>query len=397
MSYLQKQVFPEWFSKLSGKNVRAKLLRSSVLYHLSPVLFDNVLRVGGRLVNAKLSFEAKHPAILPQKSHLTSLIIQNCHARFADHQGVNATLNHLMQKFWVVNAKAAVKTVIKECPFCTRRSAKPEAQIMADLPLSRLQTHEAPFAHTSVDYFGPFVIKQRRCEIKRYGCIMTCMTTRAIHLEVALDLSTSSFINVLRRFVARRETVKCLYSDNGTKFVGLERILRESIQAWNKLQIHEHLRQSGVKWSFNPPGASHMGGAWERMVGLVKRILGAIIPSKPMDGDALHTLLLEIEAIVNSRPLTDVSVDHDSDLPLTPNHLLRINHLIGRPPMPTDRSDVNARRRYRLVQFAADEFWRRWILEYPSTLFSRRKWEERRENIKRGDVVLVVTLHFASW
>ena len=107
--------------------------------------------------------------------------------------------------------------------------------------------HEAPFALTGVDYFGPFVIKLRRCEIKRYGCIMTCMTTRAIHLEVAPDLSTSLFINVLRRFVARRETVKCLYLDDGTNFVGSERILRESIQAWNKLQIHEHLRQSGIK------------------------------------------------------------------------------------------------------------------------------------------------------
>ena len=133
-----------------------------------------------------------------------------------------------------------------------------------------------------------------------------------------------------------------------------------------------------------------MEGAWERMVGLVKRILGAIIPSKPMDGDALHTLLLEVEAIVNSRPLTDVSVDHGSDLPLTPNHLLRINHSICLPPIPTDRSDVYARRRCRLVQFAADEFWRCWVLEYPRTLFSKRKWEERLENIRRGDVVLAV-------
>ena len=88
-----------------------------------------------------------------------------------------------------------------------------------------------------------------------------------------------------------------------------------------------------------------MGGAWERMVGLVKRILGAMIPSKPTDDDALHTLLLEVEAIVNSRPLTDVSVDHDRDLPLTPNHLLWINHSIGLPPLPTHRSDVYARRR----------------------------------------------------
>ena len=262
--------------------------------------------------------------------------------------------------------------------------------MMSDLPPARLQLNEAPFTHTGVDYFGPIVIRQRRSELKRYGCIMTCMTTRAIHLEVAPDLTTSSFLNALRRFIARRGNIQHLYSDNGSNFVGAERVMRNYMNAWNKEQIYDHLRLKGIEWSFNPPGASHMGGVWERMVGVVKQVFKAILPGKPLNDDALHTILLEVEAMVNSRPLTDVVVDSKSDLPLTPNHLLRINPTIGPPIKLTDKPDVYARQRYRLVQFVADEFWRRWVLEYPRTLFTRRKWQERRENIKVEDVVLIV-------
>ena len=114
------------------------------------------------------------------------------------------------------------------------------------------------------------------------------------------------------------------------------------------------------------------------MIGVVKQIFKAILPGKPLDDDALHTILLEVEAMVNSRPLTDVLVDPGSDLPLTPNHLLRISPTIEPPLKVTNKPDVYARQRHRLVQFVADEFWRRWVLEYPRTLFTRSKWQVRR-------------------
>ena len=390
VKYVQLSSFPEWVSKLSGRKKLVKLPKLPNLLSLNPVLISGVMRVGGRLANAKISFEAKHPAILPRDHHLTRLIIQDCHVCRVGHQGLNATLKCLMQRYWVISPTAAVKAVVNKCLPCKRANAKPETQMMSDLPPARLQLNEAPFTHTGVDYFGPIVIRQRRSELKRYGCIMTCMTTRAIHLEVAPDLTTSSFLNALRRFIARRGNIQHLYSDNGSNFVGAERVMRNYMNAWNKEQIYDHLRLKGVEWSFNPPGASHMGGVWERMVGVVKQVFQAILPGKPLDDDALHTILLEVEAMVNSRPLTDVVVDSKSDLPLTPNHLLRINPTIGPPIKLTDKPDVYARQRYRLVQFVADEFWRRWVLEYPRTLFTRRKWQERRENIKVEDVVLIV-------
>ena len=295
-----------------------------------------------------------------------------------------------MKQYWISYPKATVARVIKQCLLCRRRTAKPESQIMADLPPARLQMFETPFSHTGVDYFGPFLIKQRRSEVKRYGCIFTCMTTRGVHLEVAPDMTTSTFINALRRFIARRGPIEHIYSDNGSNFVGSEKVLQKSIKAWNQRQIHQKLRQQGIQWSFNPPGASHMGGAWERMIRLVRQILTSLLPGKNLDDDGLCTLLTEVEAMINSRPLTDVSTKSDDPLPLTPNHLLKMDPSIGLPPTLTALSDVYARERYRVVQYVADEFWRRWVEEYPRTLFTRRKWNERRENIALGDIVLIV-------
>ena len=199
-----------------------KLPESPALQSLNPILISEVLRVGGRLAKAKISFEAKHPAILPRNHQLTLLIIQDCHAIRVGHQGLNATLNCLMQRYWVISPTAAVKAVINKCLLCKKANAEPETQMMSDLPLARLQVNESPFTHTGVDYFGPIMVKQRRSELKRYGCIMTCMTTRAIHLEVAHDLTTSSFLNALRRFISRRGNIQHLHSDNGSNFVGAE-------------------------------------------------------------------------------------------------------------------------------------------------------------------------------
>lgn len=387
VKYVQQSCFPEWFGIASGNY---SSLKSNVLYSLNPMLVDSVLRVGGRLANANLPYEAKHPAILPSQHHLTQLIISNCHAKEVGHLGTNATLNQVMKRFWVVNPRATVNKVLRQCLQCKRRTAKPNNQIMADLPPARLHMYESPFSHTGVDYFGPYLIKQRRSEVKRYGCIFTCMTTRAVHLEVAPDLTSSSFINALRRFVARRGPVVHLYSDNGSNFIGAEKELRKSVSLWNNRQIIQELRQRNIQWTFNPAGASHMGGCWERMIRTVKQILVHVLPRKNLDDDTLHTSFLEIEAIINSRPLTDVSPSADDLLPLTPNHLLRLEPSIGFPPTISAETDAYEKQRYKVVQYVADEFWKRWVEEYPRTLLTRQKWNERRKNIKVNDIVLVV-------
>ena len=226
VKYVQYHSFPEWFQK---NDVARKNLKSDVLLHVNPIVVEGVLRVGGRLEKASLSFSMKHPVILPSKHPITDLIIQHCQSKESGHQGLNATLNNLLKRYWLSKPKATVAKVIQQCLTCKKRTAKPEAQFMADLPPARLQMFKTPFAHTGVDYFVPYLIKQRRSEVKRYGCIFMCLTTRAVHLKVAQDMTTSAFINALRRFVARRGPVQHLYSDNGSNFVGSEKVLQKSM------------------------------------------------------------------------------------------------------------------------------------------------------------------------
>ena len=250
------------------------------------------------IAEMRLSFKLKHPIILPEHDHLTMLIIQHAHSKSVRHGGVNLTLNFLCQRYWIVNAKVCAKRVLSQCVVCKRINSRSVNQHMADLPKTRLQIHEPPFSHVGVDYFGPHLVKMKRSVVKRYGRLFTCMTTRAIHLEVAYDLSTSAFINASRRFVSRRGPVQHIFSDIGTNFVGSARLLRESMRSWNQSQIHDSLCQINMKWTFNPPSSSHMGGVWERMIRSVRTTLMSIMPKQTLYDDDLTTLFAEVEAIL---------------------------------------------------------------------------------------------------
>ena len=179
----------------------------------------------------------------------------------------------------------------------------------------------------AVDYFGLFVIKENRREVKRHGVLYTCLCSKAVYLEVANSLSTSSFINSLRRFIAQRGPISVLWSDQGTNFVGARKELREAIQEIDNEKIREFLLQNYCNFSFrmNPPSASHMGGVWERMIQSVTGILDVIHSQHrtQLDDESLLTYMCEIAAILNCRPL---SVEHINDPsypePLTPDHIL---------------------------------------------------------------------------
>ena len=119
------------------------------------------------------------------------------------HGGINHTFNELRMKFWVECGSSTIRKSLKECMVCRKRKAKVSEQIMANLPEARLQMNQPPFSHTGVDFFGPIYVKHGRSEEKRYGCIFTCMSTRAVHIEVALSLTTESFLMALERFLAR--------------------------------------------------------------------------------------------------------------------------------------------------------------------------------------------------
>nr|XP_049464893.1 uncharacterized protein LOC125907321 [Anopheles coluzzii] len=250
-----------------------------------------------------------------------------------------------------------------------------------------------------VDYFGPFLVAVGRRVEKRWGVIFTCLTTRAVHLEIAHSLNTALCIMAIRRFIARRGSPLEIISDRGTNFVGASRELDEAL----KLVDHEKLMVEfcgpNLKWTFNPPGAPHFGGCWERLVRSVKTVLGKLdLPRRPTD-EVLGSTFTEIELILNSRPLTYVPLDNEMSGPITQNHLLLGSSNGSKPPIPPCEGPAAVQSGWKAAQLNADIFWRKWVAEYLPTLTRRTKWFQPVQPIQEGDVVIVVdnTLPRNSW
>lgn len=374
-----------------AKQRKMVLKKTSSITRLDPFVHEGLLRVGGRLSRADdLPEETRHPIILPRKSHVTNLIIRHAHERLA-HAGRGHTLAKLREKYWIPGANAAVRHLIANCVPCRRYRAPVVEQKMADLPKDRV-TSAPPFTYTGVDYFGPYVVKEGRKELKRYGCLFTCLASRAVHIETANSLETDSFIQALRRFIARRGPVREIRSDNGSNFVGATNELQQAIGEMDNDQIRSRLHQEGTEWIFNPPSASHMGGIWERQIRTTRKVLTVLLHEHGtrLDDESFRTLLCEVEAIINSRPLTFASSDPDDFNPLSPSNLLTMKTSVVLPPPGVfQRADVYMRRRWRRVQYLANLFWTRWKREYLLTLQQRSKWNSPKRNLAVGDVVLV--------
>lgn len=366
-----------------------KVSKGGPLYGLRPVINENgLLCVGGRLGNATFSETQRHPVILPKQHHIVTLIIRECHETSA-HVGREHVLSLVRQSYWIVSGRNAVKRVLKDCFICKRYFGRTATQRMADLPRCRVEGDSPPFTYTGVDFFGPVIVKRGRSEVKRYGCLFTCLTIRAVHLEISYSLDTDSFVNALHRFVSRRGKPREIWCDNGTNFVGAEKQLKHSLEEWNQEQIHDNLLQKGIQWHFNPPKASHMGGVWERMIRTTRKILTPLLKDQTVDDEGLTTLFCMVESIINGRPLTVNSDDPGDLVALTPNDLL----LPGTPMLPQgifEERDLYCRRRWRQIQYLANVFWRRWMKEYLPTLQVRSKWLESKRNLTEGDIVLLV-------
>ena len=196
---------------------------------IKPILVNGVLRLGGRFDKALANFSVWHSVILPSDSHFTELLILH-HHQLVGHSGVGHTWASLQQSYWIVKGSVTVQREIGNCVFSKKQNAPVSQQLMADLPLGRLQVNEPPFSYARIDYFEPFLAKQGRSQVKRYGCIFTCLSMHAVHLEVAHNLTTDSFLQALRRFISCRGKPQQIYSDNSTNFVGAEKILRDLLQ-----------------------------------------------------------------------------------------------------------------------------------------------------------------------
>ena len=188
-----------------------------------------------------------------------------------------------------------------------------------------------PFTSVGIDYFGPLPVKLKRSRVKRYGCIFTCLTMRAIHIEESQDLSTYSFLLAFTRCVSRHGAPTEIYSDNGTNFRGAECEVRRALETWNETRITESMRRRDVQWYFNPTHASHRGGVWERMIQSVRKILRALLGTQIVNEETLLTIKTEVVKILNDRPLTKLSEDPKELEALTPNHLCCLTVITALP------------------------------------------------------------------
>ena len=175
------------------------------------------------------------------------MIIQWCHEKVA-HSGGGITINQICSSgFWVINCNSVVKSFVSTCVACRHLRGKFQQQKMANLPKDRM-CDGPPFTYCGVDLFGPFFVKEGRKEMKRYGTLFTCLSSRAVHINKSNSLSTDSFILCLRRFIGRRGNVRPIRSDNGSNFVGASAELQKAFEEMNQEQIENFMKENGGEW-----------------------------------------------------------------------------------------------------------------------------------------------------
>lgn len=381
----------------SDKNKqRLFIYTSSSLKKINPFLDENnILRVGGRIRHSDIPYTQAHPIILPSKCYITNMIIRYYHLKLL-HAGIQSTLYNIRLKYWPINGRGEVKKCIHSCVKCTRYSGRVCGQQMADLPAPRV-TLSRPFTHVGIDFSGAIAVRNnmtRNCKYsKGYICLFVCLSTRAIHLELVMDMSSQSFICALKRFIARRGIPTCLYTDNATNFKGSKSELNDLYKMFQNEKcysdIFNYVSSNHIEYKFTVPLASHMGGIYEAGIKSVKYLLKRHLFSTKLTYEFLYTVLLQIECILNSRPLyplTDLPYDLTC---LTPAHFIIGTALTDLPEpnvLDFNESRINV---YQKIMQIKQKFWKQFYFNYLSELQTRNKWHKVHKNVNIGDLVII--------
>ena len=398
LRFIQKKHYGSIVSLLmSGVNSPGPSDSKSMINDLGLYLDDKgIIHCRGRIQNASLPFTSRYPILLPSKSHLTTLLIEVSH-KTSLHEGISGTLAEVRSVYWIPKGRQAVKKVISRCNLCQRIMGQPyRYPEPPPLPVERVKLR-TPFHTTGVDYTGAIQLSKSSSILpeKYYICLFTCTSTRAIHLELAKDLSAETFLLLFRRFCARRSLPSKLISDNGTNFKATYKFLQALAQEPLVSQFFENKQ---IQWHFIAPRAPWQGGFYERLISIVKDCIHKVLYHRKITFDELSTVLTEVETRVNNRPLTYLTEDLNSSEAITPSHLLHARRIQSMPCFIDDQVDPTymdgheLRTQYIKVSKIIQHFEKIWKKEYLFSLRERHygaKTPVDYNCIKVGDLVLL--------
>jgi len=372
------------------------LPRKHPLFGGQITLQQDVLHIATRIRDRQSPTTPKLLVLLPPHSDYTVLLLRTAHATH-HHPGVGALHAIVGDSYHVRGLRNALKKISRQCTICQRAYARTLAPSMGLLPSTRT-TPAPPFDNTGVDYAGPFWLRRGHTRKPVYEkcwvVVFVCTTTKAVHIDLATSLSTEDFLATLTRFVARRGCPSLIMSDNGSNFLGARECLTELATLFNNRQMKEGIleftQKHGIRWQNSPPRAPHFGGLWEAAVKQAKVLLHKNLSAHRLRFDEFYTLLVEIESVLNSRPMYPIQIDQAApEEPLTPGHFL-----IGRPlralPTPDEtNANITTLRRWKLVTQLKQRNWRQWLSSYLQSIQDRQKWKTPQHNLRNEDLVYI--------
>lgn len=315
---VQGEAFPEEISFLKQSIMKKTLYVRQFGLYLDE---ENLIRCKGRINNSALPQESKNPIFLPSKNDFVRLLIEHIHIKNM-HSGVRDTLISLRERYWILRGRQAVRSAVRRCVTCKRYEGQAyDTSEVPDLPSYRV-SEDPPFSNTGLDFAGPLYVydKGGPAKSKVYVCLFTCASTRGVHLELTRKLDVDNFLLALRRFAGRRGLPATIISDNAKTF---KSSAREVAKIMRSSEVLRYLANNRTTWKFIIERAPWWGGFWERMVQDIKRSLRKAIGRANLSFEELRTILVEVEGIINARPLTHVENDEDGiTYTLSPSHLM---------------------------------------------------------------------------
>ena len=369
-------------------------LDTNKLVKLRPINEDGIIVVGGRTERwMACTWNKQKFVLLPKDSKVSTLIALYEHQN-GGHLGLAASISKVRSKYWIVGIRTMMKRIIHACNHCKEKLKALQEQVMSPLPVERIMPSPA-FHAVGLDYFGPYMVKgevQKRVRGKAYGVIFTCFSSRAVYVDLAHDLSTDGFLQVLRRFSSLRGWPAKFHCDNGTQLVGASNELKSIVSSLSWSDIESYGHSFGATWEFSPPDGKWYNGAAEALVKSVKRALNAAIGQNILQFSELQTCLFEAAELVNERPIGVHPSSPEEGVYLCPNDLL-LGRTTNKVPQGPFRERTSDKYRFDFLESIVKAFWKKWIREVFPNMLIQPKWHTEQRNCRKGDVVLVQDLN----